>query len=120
MNTVRVHNLSRGVDLATRARVAKTFLTRLRGLIGRKSLPRGEGLVISPCRGVHMWFMRFPIDVVYVGEGDVVVDVDEHLAPWRIGRPRARARYVIELPAGTVQATGTRPGDQVRLLPNEE
>ncbi len=111
MRVVRVHNSTRGVDLATRARVAETFWTRLRGLIGRASLEPGEGLVILPCKGVHMWFMRFPIDVLYVGADDTVVDVDEELAPWRLGRPRARSRYVVELPAGTVRATGTRVGD---------
>ncbi len=116
MRVVRVHNVTRGRDLATRAQVAASFWTRLRGLIGRPHLAPGEGLVLIPSRGVHMWFMRFPIDVVYVDREGRVVDVDEHLAPWRIGRPRPRAHFVVELPAGTVAATGTRPGDQVILL----
>ncbi len=113
--TVRVRNTTRHTVIAREARVANTFWTRLRGLIGRKYLAPGEGLVIVPCKGVHMWFMRFPIDVIYVGEGDRVVDVDENLRPWAIGRPRRESRYVVEVPAGTVAATGTRPGDRLAL-----
>ncbi len=119
MKLVRIHNRTRRVDLATRAQVAETFWTRLRGLIGRASLEPGEGLIIRPCKGVHMWFMRFPIDVIYVGEEDVVIDIDEALPPWRIGRPRPQARYVIELPAGTVRATGTRIGDVLSSQPTK-
>lgn len=113
--TVHVRNTTRQTDIAHHARVADTFWTRLRGLIGREPLAPGEGLVIVPCKGVHMWFMRFPIDVIYVGEGDRVVDVDENLQPWAIGRPRRESRYVIEVPAGMVAATGTRPGDRLVL-----
>ena len=111
MRSIHVRNLSRGRDIVTHGLVADTFWTRLRGLIGRKALRPGEGLLIMPCKGVHMWFMRFPIDVIYVGADNRVVDVDEHLAPWTIGRPRKHARYVIEVPAGTVAATDTAVGD---------
>jgi len=114
---VRVRNLTRGVDIVTRGQVANTFWTRLRGLIGRQALAPGEGLVIIPCKGVHMGFMRFPIDVIYVDKHNRVVDVDEHLRPWTIGRPRARSRYVIEVPAGTVTVTGTTVGDELAIIP---
>lgn len=116
---IKVRNVTRNVDLVVHGRMADTFWTRLRGLIGRKALPPGEGLVIRPCKGVHMWFMRFPIDVLYVGEDDRIVDVDEDLRPWTIGRPRRNSRYVVELPAGTVRRTGTRVGDRIRILPAE-
>ncbi len=119
MRTVEVWNTTRNVALATRAHVADTFFTRLRGLIGRKGLNPGEGLVIIPCKGVHMWFMRFPIDVIYINAQGEVVDVDEHLRPWAIGRPRRTSRLVVELPAGTIAATGTQPGDRVELRPRE-
>lgn len=112
---VRVYNVTRNVELASRCEVADTFWTRLRGLIGRREFLVGEGLLLAPARGVHMWFMRFPIDVVYLDRAGRVVDVDEHLRPWRIGRPRWRAHAVLELPAGTVANTGTRQGDVVLL-----
>ena len=116
---VRVYNASKGTDIVTEGDVADRFWSRLKGLIGRTSLAPGQGLLIRPSKGVHMWFMRFPIDVIYVGEGDRVVDVDENMRPWAIGRPRAAARYVIEVPAGTVAATHTRPGDQLEIVPVE-
>jgi len=112
---IRVHNVTRNVDLITAGQMADTFWPRLKGLIGRKALAQGEGLVIRPSKGVHMWFMRFPIDVIYVNEQDEVVDLDEHLQPWQIGKPRSSARYVIEVPAGTVKRTGTQRGDRLRL-----
>ncbi len=115
MRVVRVYNLTRDQVLATHCQVADTFWTRLKGLIGRSSLAPGEGLLIKPSRGVHMWFMRFPIDVLYVNREGQIIDIDEHLQPWRIGRPRPRAHFVVELPAGTVAATGTRPGDRIKI-----
>lgn len=114
---VRVRNVTRNVDLVSDGEMADRFWLRLKGLIGRRGLAPGEGLIIKPSKGVHMWFMRFPIDVVYVGEAERVIDVDEFLRPWRIGRPRPAARYVIEVPAGTISATGTRPGDQLEVIP---
>ncbi len=113
---IRVYNRTRQKDIVTQGKVADTFWTRLRGLIGRKGLAPGEGLLIVPCKGVHMGFMRFPIDVIYVGEGDRVIDVDVDLRPWAIGRPRRASRYVIEVPAGTVAATGTQPGDALEVI----
>ncbi len=110
-----ITNVTRQVQLATRAWVADNFWTRGRGLIARAPLQPGEALVIQPCKGVHTWFMSYPIDVIYVDSTDRVVDIDEAMRPWRLGRPRPRARYVIELPAGTVQRTGTQVGDQLAL-----
>ncbi len=118
--SIRVRNVTRDVDLVTRGWMADTFWTRLRGLIGRRGLKPGEGLVIRPCKGVHMWFMRFPIDVLYVGADDRVLDIDEDLRPWAIGRLRRASRYVVELPAGTVHKTGTRVGDKIQVIPPEE
>ncbi len=111
----RVENATKQTVLATKARIADTFWTRLKGLIGQRGLDPGEGLVIVPCKGVHMWFMRFPIDVVYVDKYGNVVDVDENLRPWSIGRPRPSSRFVVELPVGTVAKTATEPGDRIVL-----
>ena len=112
---IGVENLDRGKTLITAGRVADTFWGRLRGLMGSKPLAPGEGLLIVPCNSVHTHFMRFPIDVLYVDGAQEVIGIDENLPPWRFGRPRRQARFVIELPAGTVKATGTRPGDRLRV-----
>jgi len=112
---IRVENLTRGQTLVTAGRVADTFWSRLRGLLGSKPLSPGEGLLIMPCKSIHTHFMSFPIDVLYVdGEGEVV-GVDQGMPPWRFGRSHRRARFVIELPAGTVADTSTQLGDQLQV-----
>lgn len=93
-----------------------TFVERGRGLMFERELPDGSCLVIDPCGSVHMFAMRFPIDVLYVDRDDRVVRVQERLKPWRIGPLYTRgAKYVVELPAGAARVTGTQPGDQLRI-----
>lgn len=108
---VRIRNLTRGQVLAERCEVARSFLARGRGLIGRKALAAGEGLLIRPCSSVHSFFMRFPIDVVFVDRHDRVVGLTEAMPPNRPYAGAWGARYVIELPSGAIAATGTRVGD---------
>lgn len=111
----RVVNLTRGTALAERCHVASSLADRTRGLLGRSSLDPGEGLWIEHAPSIHMFFMRFPIDAVFVdGEGRVV-RVVEHLRPWRIVAWARGARDCMELPAGSVRPTGTSIGDQLRL-----
>jgi len=117
---MRIVNKTREIELASHARVADNVWTRGRGLIGTRPLQPGEGLIIRPCKGVHTWFMSYPIDVIYVDREERVVALDPEMRPWRVGRPRARSRYVIELPAGTIQRTGTQVGDQLELVDEPE
>lgn len=112
---LHVNNLSKNVTLVDGGRVADNRWTRLKGLIGVKELPPGDGLLITPCSGVHCMFMSIPIDVLYVDDGDRVVAVDAHMKPNAIGRPKKGSRYVIELPAGTAHQTGTDVGDQLQV-----
>ncbi|MDQ3547844.1 MAG: DUF192 domain-containing protein [Chloroflexota bacterium] len=75
-----------------------------------------EGLLIDPCGSIHMFFMRFALDVLYVDRSDVVVRTQRGIKPWRVGPLRTRgAKYVIELPVGSINRSGTRAGDQLRL-----
>lgn len=112
---LRVVDLTRNAVLVEQGRVADTFWTRLKGLIGARELPDGDGLLITPCNSVHCMFMSIPIDVVYVDANDRVVDIDRDMKPWSVGRPRRRARYVIELPAGTATRLGVQPGDELAV-----
>lgn len=113
--TLRVENLTRGQTLVRSGRVARSFWARMRGLIGSPPLAPGEGLLIIPCSSVHTHFMRFPIDVLYVDAQQRVVGIDHALAPWRLGHLYRQVRCVVELPAGTAQATSTQVGDQLRI-----
>ena len=94
---------------AVRVRSAETAWTRMVGLLGRSSLPADEGLWLAPAWSIHTWFMRFPIDVVFVDEADRVLRVVEALPPWRMVAQR-RAHGVVELAAGRARALGLAAG----------
>lgn len=84
----------------------------------RKSGEFGEGqaLVIDPCTSIHMFFMRFPIDVLYLDREDRVLRAQKRIKPWRVGPLYTRgARYVIELPVGAIESSGTQIGDRILL-----
>jgi uncharacterized membrane protein (UPF0127 family)/CheY-like chemotaxis protein len=92
--------------------VAGNPLTRLRGLLGRTSLPQGEGMVIRPGFSIHTAFMRFPIDVVFLDTALVVLRIEENLQPFRTASCRG-AREVVELAAGECARRGLDVGDRV-------
>lgn len=117
MRQVLVHNRTRGTVVAQSAGLADSFFARLRGLIGRRALRPGEGLVIRPCSSIHTCFMSFPIEVLFIGEGNRVLVATKPVVPWRIGPIVPAASYVIELPVGAVAASQTAQGDTVELLP---
>jgi uncharacterized protein len=117
VKTLHVLNATRGAVLGARVGLADGWWSRCRGLLGRRSLPAGEGLLLSPCRSIHMFGMRFPIDVVFMtGDGTVVENYPD-LAPGRRTRWHRDARHALELPAGTIAATGTRAGDRLTWAP---
>ncbi len=111
--SLRVHNATRGATLVTSGRRATGILDRSRGLLGRRSLPPGDGLLLEPCSGIHMFFMAFPIDAIFVDRAGVVVHMSPGIRPWRMSRYVFGARAVLEVPAGTIGATGTQLGDRL-------
>jgi uncharacterized membrane protein (UPF0127 family) len=110
---LQVKNATRGTDLVRCGRVADNAWTRLVGLLGSAGLADGEGLLIAPCSSIHMFFMRFSIDAVYLNRDLEVVGLDADLKPWRIGRFYRGAHYVLELPVGAIVASATEVGDRV-------
>lgn len=103
-------------QLELRVQVADNFLQRLRGLMLRSpaSLPLGTGLLIAPCNSIHMMFMRFAIDVVYLAEDYTVVKVARNIRPW-IGISACLKRgtwAVLELPSGSVDYYGIAVGSR--------
>ncbi len=89
--------------LASNLFTADGLVSRTKGLLGRKSLPLGEGLWIKRCNSIHTLFMRFAIDAVFVDDNLKVVSIYRNLKPWRITRLHFRASSVFELPAGTLK-----------------
>src|SRR5215831_19039385 len=88
-----------GRVLVERLRVPSSFVGRGLGLMFRRTLPAGEGMWITPCNGIHMFFVRFPIDAVFVDRRLRVVRVRAGLRPWRVVPLVLRAHSVLELPA---------------------
>ncbi len=105
-----------GRIVCERCEVADTFLGRARGLLGRSELASGAGLLVRPTFSIHTFFMRFPIDAVFIDRSGSVVDVVRRLKPWRAAT-RLRARAVLELPAGEADRVTLQIGE--RLEPAE-
>lgn len=110
-------NRTRGAYLATALSLANTHWSRLRGLMCRDAatFSAGKALWIVPCRGVHTFAMRFPIDVVYLDRAQVVLHLEKNLMPWRMARVRMSAASVLELPPNTLADSGTSIGDELEI-----
>lgn len=105
-----------GAVVCQRCFVADGPLTRMRGLLGRAQLDADEGLLLKPANSVHTFFMRFPIDVVFMDRDGNVTRVVNALRPWRVAGSR-RARVALELPAGTCARGAITSGTRLRLTP---
>ena len=115
MRRLDARNASLNTVLADRVGVAATRAARAVGLLSRSGLEPGEALWIVPSRGVHTCGMRFAIDVVALDEAGTVIDCVSNLKPWRLRLPRRGTAGVLELPAGTLAASGTAIGHHVLL-----
>jgi uncharacterized membrane protein (UPF0127 family) len=106
--------LERGPVLCERCTLALSPLARMKGLLGRSSLDADEGLWIQPTNSIHMWFMRFPIDVVYAAGDGTVLKLVEGIRPWRMSYCRG-AKVALELAPGAVARSGVHVGDHLAI-----
>lgn len=113
MTRYRVTNQTRNTLLADAAGRADTFVSRFKGLMGVANLPLGQGLHIEPCTSIHTFFMKIPIDAVFLDASHQVVEVCHAMPPWRVSRVYFGAKSVLELPAGTAAAAHTVAGDRL-------
>jgi uncharacterized protein len=111
MPTIRVLNRTRGTVLGTSVRLADSLPRRMRGFLFRPPPAAGEGILLSPCRAVHMYGVAFPLDVIFISEAGEVVATYRDLAPWRRSGLHGSALHALELPPGTIRNTGTVVGD---------
>jgi uncharacterized protein len=111
---LRVRNLTKNTLLADRADIADTSATRNKGLLKHTGLAEGEGLWIVPCEGVHSFFMKFAIDVVFINKKRVVTKLRPNMVKSRIAFS-VRAHSTLELPVGMIQKSRTAVGDQLDL-----
>ena len=113
--THRARNAASGVILAERLRAADTHWSRLKGLLGTRSLEAGDGLWLKPCRQVHMIGMRYAVDLAFLDDGNRVVRTIGGLAPGKLSPRVAGASSVLELPLGTLARTGLTVGNAVEI-----
>jgi uncharacterized membrane protein (UPF0127 family) len=108
-------NLNNGNELATNVIVADTLFARMKGLLGKAELRNGEALWIKPCFSVHTFFMKFPIDVLFLNKKNQVIAAVSNLTPNRMTRLYPQSFSVLELPSGTIVASNTEVGDEIEI-----
>ena len=111
MRLLRVVNTGRDRELGSRVALADGWLTRLRGMLARPAPRAGEGLLLTPCQSVHMYGMRFPLDVAFLDTDGAVVAAYRSLRPGSRSNWHRNAVHALELPAGTLEGSGTAVGD---------
>lgn len=96
--------------------MADSFWLRLRGLLGRKKLHKGQGLLLKPCSQIHTWFMTFAIDVVYLDENGRILNLEHRMVPWCFGPSVEKCVQVLELPAGAIGELSLKIGDILDII----
>ncbi|MGD8495471.1 MAG: DUF192 domain-containing protein [Gemmatimonadales bacterium] len=115
MKTLEVRNATRDETLAGRVRLADGWWTRLRGMMGRPEPAEDEGMLLEPCQSVHMYWMKYPLDVAFLAPDGRIVATYHGLAPSRRSKWHRDADRALELRAGRLAATRTEVGDHVEL-----
>jgi uncharacterized membrane protein (UPF0127 family) len=115
---LRAINETEGRVLCARLEDAGGIAGQSRGLLGRRRLEPDEGMLFvrgrfEPFMWMHMFFMRFPIDIVFLDRNDVVVKLNRQLRPWRVSSVVFAARKALELPAGAADLCRTAVGDRI-------
>ncbi len=109
-----MRNQTRNTVLGESVEVADTSAKRRAGLLKHTRLDPGSGLWIVPCESVHTFFMKFPIDLIYLDKHRKVRKVRHAVPPWRLSACLT-AHSILEFPAGTAQESGTLPGDELSI-----
>jgi uncharacterized protein len=113
---MKIINQTQGTVIAQKSGIADNFLTRLIGLLNRKSLNSDEGLYITPCNSIHSWFMRFIFDAIFIDENMQVIHIINKMPSFKFSPIIKGAKGVIELPAGKTSETKTQLGDIIGFV----
>jgi hypothetical protein len=111
----RVINETNGQIVATRVTIAQDPRSRAVGLLSRDSLEPGEGLLIKPCSSIHTFFMKFPIDVIFLDKKYKILSIKRAIKPWRLSGVLQLGGSVLELMGGFLKDGTARPGDFIKL-----
>lgn len=113
---MKIINKTNGNVICDDCRLANTVKTRIIGLLGRKSISENEGLIITGCRSIHSYFMKFPICAIFIDKNNNVVKVIENFKINRLSGYYLKADRVIELPPFKASQTGTKAGDKIEII----
>lgn len=108
-------NKTQSTIIAQKSIVADSFVSRMAGLLNRSSLPAGEALIITRCRSIHMAFMRFAIDAIFVDKNGYVIGLCERIKPFRLSPIFFHSDFVIEVSEGVIGQTKTSIGDKIEV-----
>ena len=115
---MKIINYTREIIIADNAKMADTFLSRMTGLLNRTSLEDREALIITQCQSIHMVFMKFAIDVIFIDSTDRVVGLVKEIQPFCFSPLFLKAAAAIELPICSIEKTQTQLGDQLQIFSN--
>ena len=115
MKTIRVWNETKKDWVADRVRLANTWGTRLRGMLGSPEPVTGEGMLIVPCQAVHMYWMKYALDVAFLAPDGRIVETYHGLRPSQRSKWHREADRALELRVGTLESTGTQIGDRLEV-----
>jgi uncharacterized protein len=110
-----IRNLTRDTVIASRIEIAQDSWARMKGLLGVMDFPPGEALIITRCQSIHMFFMKFPIDVIFCDRQNKVIGLCAGIKPFCMSPVFFKASYAIELPLGSITASKTQVEDQIDI-----
>ena len=110
-----VKNINKDSILADDLSTADNFFKRFVGLMFKKELPQGAGLHIIPCNSIHMCFMNFPLDIIFLSNDLEILSIIEGIKPWKVSKIISKANSVLELPIGTIAKTSSAVGDKLTI-----
>lgn len=113
---MKIYNSTQNSIISEDVNVADNFISRSVGLLSKKSLNEGESLVIKPCCSIHTFFMRFEIDVLFIGKNGQIIAMYENVKPWRILPIHLSSKYVVEIKAGTISKKNISKSDIIKTI----
>jgi len=113
---MKLINNKNGAIICENLKTADNSFSRMKGLLGRTGLNKGEGLHITPCNSIHSFFMKFKFDAIFINKKNEIVYLTENMPAWRFSEICFSAHSVIELPAGIIKETETTVGDILEFI----
>lgn len=110
-----IKNITQNTIVASKVCLADSFIIRLKGLLGTDKLESGAAFIIRPCNSIHTFGMRYTIDVVFLNKQNKIIKITKAMVANRFSLC-LNSSYVVELPFGTIDATGTKVGDTISLI----